>query len=60
MFRCMNSPRRLSTIPIQIRVSALFRDRLEELRRSKRPVVPPLAVLVKEILEKALDESTKD
>jgi hypothetical protein len=56
----MNSPQRTPTTAIQIRVTAPFRDRLEELRRSRRPVVPPLAKLVKEILEKAVDEPTKD
>jgi hypothetical protein len=57
----MNNPHRVpTTTAIQIRVTAPFRDRLEELRRSRRPVVPPLATLVKEILEKAVDEPTKD
>ena len=53
----MNNPHRVpTTTAIQIRVSAPFRGRLEELRRARRPVVPPLAALVKEILEKAIDD----
>jgi len=57
MLVCMNNPHRLTTTStIQIRITTPFRDRLEEIRRAKQPRVPPMAALVKEILEKALDE----
>jgi hypothetical protein len=57
----MNNPHRLTnTSTVQIRITTAFRDRLEELRRAKQPRVPPMAALVKEILEKALDEPTED
>ena len=52
----MNSTQRVPTTAIQIRVTAPLRDRLEELRRSKRPIVPPLAALVKDLLVQALGD----
>jgi hypothetical protein len=55
----MNSPQRTPTTAIQIRVTAPMLDRLEDMRRI-RPRVPPLAALVREILEKALDDPPKE
>jgi predicted nuclease with RNAse H fold len=51
----MNNVHRDLKTALQIRINAPLRDRLEDLRRTKRPIVPPLAELVRDLIMKGID-----